>query len=113
MMNSCGTKISQPKIPDNKTDNATAPVETEAPNADYPSAFDGQTRIAGVQTKTPYKFEILNTTLEKPWGIAVLPDGRLLITEKRGTMRIASASGNVGDRITGIPEVNSAGQGGL
>ena len=113
MMTSCGPKINQPQTTVNETDNATAPVETEAPNADYPSAFEGQTRIAGVHTRTPFKVEILNTTLDKPWGIAVLPDGRLLITEKKGNMRIASTDGKVGDQITGIPEVNSSGQGGL
>jgi glucose/arabinose dehydrogenase len=42
-----------------------------------------------------------------------LPDGRLLITEKAGRMRIVTTSGNISEPITGIPPVNSAGQGGL
>jgi glucose/arabinose dehydrogenase len=91
----------------------SAPVETEAANTNYPPAFEGQTRIAGIRTKTHYQAEVLNKSLNKPWGITALPDGRFLITEKKGTMRIASASGSIGDPITGIPEVNSAGQGGL
>jgi aldose sugar dehydrogenase len=49
----------------------------------------------------------------KPWGIAVLPDGRLLITEKEGTLRIVTTSGNMSAGITGVPKVNPRGQGGL
>ena len=110
---SCGPKINQPETKVESTNNATTPVETETANTTYPPAFEGQTRIAGIHTKTPYQTEILNKSLNRPWGIAVLPDGRFLITEKNGTMRIASITGKVGDPITGIPEVNSAGQGGL
>lgn len=89
------------------------PVETKAPNTKYKPAFTGQTRIKGVKTKTPYDARIINTTLKKPWGIAPLPDGRLLITQKSGTMRIATASGSLSSEITGIPKVNDNGQGGL
>lgn len=89
------------------------PVETGKPNSDYKPAFKGQTRIGGVKTKTPYEFKVLTSGLKKPWGIAQLPDGRLLITEKEGTMRIATTTGTLGDPITGLPAVNSRGQGGL
>ncbi|RKS01621.1 PQQ-dependent sugar dehydrogenase [Flavobacterium sp. 102] len=89
------------------------PVETEAPNAKYKPAFTGQTRIVGVKTKMPIEIKVLDNTLKRPWGIAPLPDGRLLITEKGGTLRLAEASGNVSEEITGIPEVNDSGQGGL
>ncbi len=90
-----------------------ASVETEKPNTDYKPAFEGQTRIAAVKTQTPYEGTILTKDLKKPWGIAILPDGRLLITEKEGTMRIATTSGQLSEPITGIPEVDSKGQGGL
>ena len=113
ILTACGTKVSQPTPTDDTTKNTTLPVETEAANTTYPPAFEGQTRIAGIQTNTAYKVEVLDKTLNKPWGIATLPDGRFLITEKKGTMRIASATGTVGEPITGIPEVNSGGQGGL
>lgn len=66
----------------------TSPVETNPPNATYSPAFAGQTRAAGVQTPTSYQSTILTTALTSPWGITSLPDGRLLITEKAGTMRI-------------------------
>jgi aldose sugar dehydrogenase len=89
------------------------PVETEEPNAKYKPAFAGQTRVQGVKTKTPIETKILTNALKKPWGIAPLPDGRLLITEKGGTLRIADGSGNLSEEIKGIPEVNDSGQGGL
>lgn len=90
-----------------------APVETKAPNSDYPSAFEGQTRIGGVKTTTPYDVKVLSEGLKRPWGITSLPDGRLLITEKEGTMRIASEDGTLSEAITGLPAVNADGQGGL
>ncbi|SFF10021.1 Glucose/arabinose dehydrogenase, beta-propeller fold [Chitinophaga sp. CF118] len=92
---------------------AHAPVETKSPNSDYKPAFAGQTRIAGVKTKTPYEATVLTSDLKSPWGITSLPDGRLLITEKEGVMLIATVSGQLSAPITGIPKVNSAGQGGL
>jgi len=90
-----------------------SPVETKAPNSDYKPAFAGQTRIGGVKTTTAYEGKVLSEELNKPWGITSLPDGRLLITEKGGTMRIASQDGTLSEAITGIPAVNDKGQGGL
>jgi glucose/arabinose dehydrogenase len=92
---------------------ALAPVETKAPNSDYKPAFAGQTRVAGVKTKTAFQGKLLSSDLKSPWGIAMLPDGRFLITEKRGQMRLATPEGQVSEPITGLPEVNPAGQGGL
>lgn len=89
------------------------PVETVAANSDYKPAFEGQTRIGGVKTTTAYKATVLSEGLTKPWGIRSLPDGRFLITEKEGVMRIASADGALSAAITGIPAVNDKGQGGL
>lgn len=103
----CNKKQDQEQTPEG------VPVETEAPNTNYKPAFDGQTRIQNVKTKTPIESKILNSSLIKPWGIAPLPDGRLLITQKSGSLRLASASGKVSEDITGIPEVNDGGQGGL
>lgn len=91
----------------------TDPVETSPPNARYSPAFSGQTRIAGLKTTTPVKSSVISTSLSSPWGIAAMPDGRLLITEKQGRMRIATAAGMLSERITGLPAVNAAGQGGL
>lgn len=96
-----------------ETDSIYPPVETAAPNVDYTPAFEGQTRINGVKTKTPYEVQIIAQGLSKPWAVASIPDGRLLITEKEGKLRIATTEGVVSDAITGFPEVDSRSQGGL
>ncbi|HTF19501.1 MAG TPA: PQQ-dependent sugar dehydrogenase, partial [Chryseolinea sp.] len=89
------------------------PVETNSPNTNYAPAFVGQTRIGGVQTTTAIRATIVTSALSAPWGITSLPDGRLLITQKGGQLRIVTSAGAVGSPITGIPAVNSSGQGGL
>lgn len=115
---SCGNKLNQSQInaDASKVDTTTFPrgsVETMAPNTNYPPAFEGQTRIKAVKTQTPFSAEVLNKSFNRPWGIAALPDGRFLITEKKGNMKIATASGELSEDIKGIPEVDSDGQGGL
>ena len=97
----------------NPSDSLTAPVETLAPNTNYRPAFTGQTRVNSVTTSAKYQATVVTTSLTNPWGITSLPDGRLLITEKAGRMRIVTASGSVSQPITGIPTVNGSGQGGL
>lgn len=89
------------------------PVEKNKPNANYKPAFAGQTRVSGVTTKSAFQFNILTSQLKSPWGIAQLPDGRLLITEKEGVMRIVNSTGNISAPITGLPKVEARAQGGL
>ena len=93
--------------------NDSTSVEINAPNSNYVSAFAGQTRIRGVRTQTQFVSRIITDQLTNPWGITSLPDGRLLITQKGGQMRIVSADGVLGGVITGLPAVNASGQGGL
>ena len=88
-------------------------VETEKPNSDYKPAFAGQTRIMGYKTQTPYKVDVINHKLGKPWGISQLPDGNFLITEKSGYINLISKDGKSVTKITGLPKVDSRGQGGL
>ncbi|WP_448817786.1 PQQ-dependent sugar dehydrogenase [Arcticibacter sp.] len=92
---------------------ALSPVETQQPNSDYKPAFAGQTRISGVKTSASYKVTVLTSSLVAPWGIAALPDGRFLVTEKAGKLRIVTATGTIGEPISGVPQVNASGQGGL
>ncbi|MGI8725832.1 MAG: PQQ-dependent sugar dehydrogenase [Methyloceanibacter sp.] len=67
-----------------------------------------------VQSKAgPLKVETLADGLDSPWGMAFLPDGRMLVTEKVGTLRIVDKDGAVSDPIKGVPKVVAAGQGGL
>jgi glucose/arabinose dehydrogenase len=114
LLSSCSSSTSSDENDQNTAaDSTLAPVETEEPNTDYKPAFEGQTRIAGVKTTTPYEFKVVAEGLDQPWGITNLPDGRFLITQKTGTMRIASEDGTLSEPITGLPKVNSAEQGGL
>lgn len=114
LLSSCSSSTSSDENDQNTAaDSTLAPVETKEPNTNYKPAFEGQTRIAGVKTTTPYEFKVLAEGLDQPWGITNLPDGRFLITQKTGTMRIASEDGTLGEPITGLPKVNSAEQGGL
>jgi len=51
--------------------------------------------------------------LERPWGAAFLPDGRLLVTERPGRLRLVGPNGAVSPPLAGVPEVEAQGQGGL
>jgi glucose/arabinose dehydrogenase len=113
LLASCGKKVEQSDSTGNSSSTASAPVESKKGNTDYKPAFEGQTRVAAVKTATEYDYAILDSTLSRPWGITQLPDGRFIITEKGGTMRITSATGSPGSPLGGIPKVNSEGQGGL
>ncbi len=110
---SCSTNTSPNGTEQVANDTSYAPVETKSPNTNYKPAFEGQTRIAGVKTTTPFAGVVLTDQLNRPWGITSLPDGRFLITEKGGSMRIATAAGVLSEPITGLPAVNATGQGGL
>ena len=52
-------------------------------------------------------------TFREPWAMAFLPDGRLLVTEKRGALKLYSIEGNRTGDVTGVPAVEYAGQGGF
>ncbi len=51
--------------------------------------------------------------LEHPWGLAFLPDGRMLVTERPGRLRVVSPDGSVSAPVAGVPEVWGQGQGGM
>ena len=74
---------------------ATVPPQTQASQA-------GDLRI-----------ETVATGLEHPWAVALLPDGRFLVTERPGRLRRISADGAVSPPLAGVPEVFADGQGGL
>lgn len=109
---SCSKK-NDPASPSNPIRVTGPPVETNAANTTYSPAFAGQTRIGSTQTTTAITSTAITSSLSSPWGIAALPDGRLLVTLKSGTMRIVTDAGVVSSAITGLPAVNTSGQGGL
>ena len=57
--------------------------------------------------------ETLARNLENPWGLAFLPDNRMLVTERPGRLRIVDANGQLSQPIQGVPQVAARGQGGL
>ena len=62
----------------------------------------------------PARATVINSTLSSPWGMAFLPDGRILVTQKGGSMVVLSADGATkSNPLSGVPAVNSGGQGGL
>ena len=59
------------------------------------------------------KVQTLAHGLSHPWGLAFLPDGRMLVTEKVGRLRIVDKDGKVSEPLNGVPKVVAEGQGGL
>jgi aldose sugar dehydrogenase len=57
--------------------------------------------------------ETVASGLDHPWGLAFLPDGRALVTERPGRLRAVSADGKVSPALEGVPRVYAQGQGGL
>jgi glucose/arabinose dehydrogenase len=90
------------------------PLESRSPNgAGQQPATQGQTRACGVRSNVAFDVQVVARGLRKPWAVEPLPDGALLVTEKGGTLRIVSATGQIGEPIAGVPAVDAAGQGGL
>lgn len=61
----------------------------------------------------PIRLVTVAEGLEHPWGLAFLPDGRALVTERPGRLRIVTQDGAVGSALDGVPAVDATGQGGL
>ena len=93
---------------------AFAQVETAPPNApDQSPAFEGQTRAPEPEQATAVTTEVVAEGLPQLWAMEFLPDGRMLVTAKSGAMHIIGEDGTPGPAITGVPEVDARGQGGL
>jgi glucose/arabinose dehydrogenase len=90
-------------------------LNTRPPNApDQKPAFAGQTRAP--EQKLNVAFDVITVTegLTNPWGMTFLPDGKMLVTEKPGRLRIVSADGKtLSEPVAGLPMVDARGQGGL
>ena len=70
----------------------------------------GQTHATGAAS---IRVETVASGLHHPWGLAFLPDGRMLVTERKGLLRVVTPDGEVSGAIYGVPEVEARGQGGL
>lgn len=96
-----------------------APIASGPANVpEFKPAFAGQTRAEAVSSRTALTVTEVATGLSNPWGLAFLPDGRMLVSEKApGALRIVDGSvkggGNVSPPIAGLPAVDARGQGGM
>jgi glucose/arabinose dehydrogenase len=89
-------------------------MNTRPPNGDgQKPAFQNQTRAPEQKLGVAFDVVTLVEGLEAPWGMAFLPDGRMLVTEKPGRLRIVTADGTLSEPVAGLPAVDSGGQGGL
>ena len=61
----------------------------------------------------PVRVQTVADGLEHPWGLAFLPDGRMLVTERPGRLRIVARDGRLSEPLAGVPQVLARGQGGL
>ena len=71
-------------------------------------------QVKTLQTEAgPVIVENLASGLDHPWGMAFLPDGRLLVTEREGRLRILGLDGELSPPVGGTPKVVARGQGGM
>jgi glucose/arabinose dehydrogenase len=72
------------------------------------------TEAAQVTTQAgPVRIDTVANGLEHPWGLAFLPDGRMLVTERPGRLRVVGPDGKVSPPVVNLPSVYDSGQGGL
>jgi glucose/arabinose dehydrogenase len=77
-------------------------VEAQAPPSPTPMPVIGAVRV-----------ETVARGLEHPWALAFLPDGRMLVTERPGRVRLLEPDGRLSEPLAGVPRVQASGQGGL
>jgi len=85
---------------------AAAAVETAA-------QAPGQRSPTPASTPGVVRAETYASGLVNPWALAFLPDGRLLVTERPGRLRIVARDGSLGEPVSGLPAIAARGQGGL
>lgn len=91
-----------------------APLETRDRNGvDFQPAFANQTRAPGIRDSVKLDVQEVATGLNLPWAVELLPDGRYLVTERPGALRIVGADGKLSDPVAGLPKLFTDGQGGL
>ena len=79
----------------------------------FTAGVAAQTQPTTPPTDARVRAEIVAANLQHPWAVAFLPDGRFLVTERPGRLRVVSAAGRVGQPVIGVPDVAASGQGGL
>lgn len=103
-----------PRGPAATASDDAGPAETDPPNAhgQHP-AFAGQTRAPAQHAGVAFQVAAVAKGLDHPWGLAFLPDGRMLVTERVGRLRIVTRAGAVSSPAAGVPPVVTGEQAGL
>jgi aldose sugar dehydrogenase len=90
-----------------------APTPTPSPSPTPTPSPSPSPAPTPTPTPAPITTRTFASGLANPWGMSFLPDGRLLVTQKGGTLLLVSADGQTSTPVSGVPAVNSSGQGGL
>jgi len=80
----------------------TGLAQAAAPSSPQPKSEQG-----------PFEITTVADGLQRPWGLALLPDGRMLVTERAGRLRLIDENGKVSAPLKGLPKIAAGGQGGL
>lgn len=81
---------------------------------EFEPAFPGQTRAPAITTRAVLQVSEVAKGFDLPWGLALLPDGRMLVTEKHvGRLTIVARDGKKSKPVAGVPRVDGRDQGGL
>ena len=86
--------------------------ETHAAASAAQAAATAQ-RAAPQAAAKQWQWQTLATGLNHPWGLAFLPDGRFLVSERSGNLRVVDGQGQISAPVAGLPQIEAAGQGGL
>jgi glucose/arabinose dehydrogenase len=93
---------------------AATPVDPRPANdPNQKPAFAAQTDAP--EKKSNVAFDVVQVAegLQNPWSVAFLPDGRMLVTERPGRLRVVTSDGRLSEPVAGLPELVAGGQGGL
>ncbi|WP_311221540.1 MULTISPECIES: PQQ-dependent sugar dehydrogenase [unclassified Acidovorax] len=77
------------------------------------TAADATAPVQPAAARTAASTDIVATGLANPWGLAFLPGGRFLVTERAGRLRVVEADGRLNAPLGGLPAIAAGGQGGL
>lgn len=109
----CGAAATDDATPRQQAQTAAVADPRPANAPDQTPAFPGQTDAPLSASGVAFDVVTVASGLERPWAIAFLPSGRLLVTERPGRLRLVAADGTLSPPATGLPAMDTRGQGGL
>jgi glucose/arabinose dehydrogenase len=92
---------------------SSSPQTRKGNGAGFRPAFENQTRAPGLTSHVALDVTVVASGLQNPWAFEFLPDGRILLTERSGNLRIVGPDGKPSAPLRGVPKVLFEGQGGL